>query len=172
MEEFKSEYAYIYASVLPANSTIKADLEYISNHWTELSYDPWEESYAYGHFFNTIAFREALSVGAKLAKKLGDGAAAEWYELQITEVKEFLDDFWDSAHGYIKSSIGHQRGVEWKKKNLDASVLIAALFANSSAENDPYSLRMFSINHAKHCIRQSHVDLHDIKCLIRKDIRH
>jgi glucoamylase len=172
VEEFKSEYAYLYNPILPANSTIKADLEYKSNHWTELSYDPWEESYAYGHFFNKIAFREALSVGAKLARKLGDNGAAEWYELQLIEVKEFLDDFWDSTDGYIKSSIGHQHGVKWKKKNLDTSALIAVLFANSSAENDPYSLSMFSINHAKHSIQQSHVDPHGIKYLIRTNILH
>ena len=93
VEEFKSTYAYLYESSLPANSTIKADLEYISNHWTELSYDPWEESYAYGQFFNTIAFREALSIGARLARKLGDDGAAEWYDLQLTEVKEYPGRF-------------------------------------------------------------------------------
>jgi glucoamylase len=146
VEEFKSKYAYLYESFLPSNSTIKADLEYISNHWTELSYDPWEESYAYGQFFNTIALREALSIGAKLARKLGDDGAAEWYELQLTEIKGYLDEFWDSNDGYIKSSIGHQHGVEWKKKNLDTSVLIAVLFANSSSASDPYSLRAFSLN--------------------------
>lgn len=141
VEEFKSTYAYLYEFSLPANSTIKADLEYISNHWTELSYDPWEESYAYGQFFNTIAFREALSLGARLARKLGDDGAADWYDLQLTEVKEFLHDFWDANDGYIKSSIGHQSGVEWKTKNLDTSVLIAVLFANSSTDSDPYSIR-------------------------------
>ena len=145
VEEFKSEYAYLYESSLPTNSTIKADLEYISNHWMELSYDPWEELYAYGQFFNTIAFREALALGGKLARKLGDDGAADWYELQLTEVGEFLDGFWDSNDGYIKSSIGHQSGVEWKKKNLDTSVLIAVLFANSSIEADPYSLRTYSL---------------------------
>ena len=146
VEEFKSKYSYLYESILPANSTIKADLEYISNHWTGLSYDPWEESYAYGQFFNTIAFREALSIGAKLARRLGDDGAAEWYELQLDEVMEYLDDFWDSNDGYIKSSIGHQSGVEWKKKNLDTSVLIAVLFANSSTDSDPYSLRTLPFN--------------------------
>ena len=34
-------------------------------------FDPWEESFAYAHFFNTIAFREALSLGAQLARRFG-----------------------------------------------------------------------------------------------------
>jgi hypothetical protein len=170
VEEFTSKYAYLYESFLPPNSTIKADLEYISNHWTELSYDPWEESYAYGQFFNTIAFREALSIGAKLARKLGDDGAAEWYELQLTEVIEYLDDFWDPNDEYIKSSIGHQSGVEWKNKNLDTSVLIAILFANSSSKSDPYSLCTPSFDEANTSFRQSNVDVCRIERLFRGNI--
>jgi glucoamylase len=143
VEEFKAKYPILYESSLPATSTIKADLEYISHHWTDLSYDPWEESFADGQFFNTIAVREALSHGIILSQKLGDDGAAEWYKLQVKEVEEFLDNFWDSKDTYIKSTIGHHRGVEWKKKNLDTSVLIAVLFANSSLEHDPYSLCKF-----------------------------
>lgn len=139
-EEFVAKYPFLYTPSLPAKSTIKADLEYISNHWPDLNYDPWEESCALGHFFNLILTREALLIGAKLALYLNDHGAAEWYELQLSEVSDYLEGFWDQEDGYIKSAIDHQRGVEWKTKNLDSAVLISVLFANSSVLDDPYSI--------------------------------
>ena len=140
VEDFKSKYSFLYDSVLPPNSTVKNDLEYVSNHWTEYSYDPWEECYGSGQFFNSIAFREALSSGAKLAEKLGDKGAAEWYRLQLSDVDEFLESFWDPEVGYIRSTVGHSGGVEWKIKHLDSSILVAVVFANSSSPDDPYSI--------------------------------
>jgi glucoamylase len=139
-DEFLNSYPFLYAASLPANSTIKADLEYISNHWSDYNYDPWEESYAEGHFFNIIMTREALRVGAKLARQLNDHGAADWYELQVSGMNEFAGRFWHEEDGYIKSCIRHERGVEWKIKHLDSAVLIAVLFGNSSIEDDPYSI--------------------------------
>jgi hypothetical protein len=140
VDQFRSEFAFLYQPYPRNNSTIKADLEYISWHWPELSFDPWEESFAYGHFFNTMAFREALTFGSKLARYLDDEAAATWYDSQLSEVKSFLEDFWDAKDRYIKSTINHKSGVEWKTKNLDTAVLIAVLFANSTVEDDPFSI--------------------------------
>jgi GH15 family glucan-1,4-alpha-glucosidase len=139
-EQFKEDYAFLYQAQPKQNSTIKADLEYISWHWPDRSFDPWEESFAYAHFFNTIAFREALSLGAQLARRLGDEHAADWYEIHLIEVKFLLEDFWDPKDGYIKSTYMHQGGVEWKTKNLDTAVLIAVMLANSTAKDDPFSI--------------------------------
>ena len=145
VEEFNTDHSLLYASGMAANSTIKADLDYISHHWNDRSYDLWEEAYASGQFFNTMAFREALTLGAQLARKLDDAEAAELYELQLSEINKFLHNFWDAKDGWIKSSIKHERGVEWKIKHLDASVLIAVMFSNSTDENYPYSICISSI---------------------------
>jgi glucoamylase len=166
VEEFKSEYSFLYASILPSNSTIKNDLEYVSNHWSEYSYDPWEETYGSGQFFNTIAFREALSAGAKLADKLDDKSAAEWYRLQLSEVDELLESFWDPEVGYIKSTVGHSGGVEWKIKHLDSSVLIAVLFANSTDANDPYSICLSLEEFTNNSLREGSVEFHRTKCIV------
>ena len=145
VQEFKRDYSLLYEAGMAANSTIKADLEYTSHHWNDRSYDLWEEAYASGQFFNTMAFREALTLGAQLARKLDDAEAAELYELQLSEINEFLHNFWDAKDGWIKSTIKHERGVEWKIKHLDASVLIAVMFSNSTDENYPYSICISSI---------------------------
>ena len=146
-QDFKANYSFLYEAALPAESTIKADLEYITYHWADLSYDPWEESNGYGQFFNTISFREALQYGHELANALGDSGADDWYQLHLSEVNNFLEDFWDAKAGYIKSTIGHQNGVEWKKKHLDSSVLIAVLLASRTAPDDPYSLCILTLYH-------------------------
>jgi glucoamylase len=113
-------------------SVIKSDLEYISGHWSDLSFDPWEESFAWGHFFNLVAMREGLKYGIQLARRLDDFGAVKWYLSQYDRIQDHLQTFWSVEDGYIKSSIGHVGGVPWKKKNLDSAILIAVLLANSS----------------------------------------
>src|SRR5271155_5845976 len=170
-EEFEATYPFLYTPSLPANSTIKADLEYISNHWPDFNYDPWEESGAMGHFFNLILTREALATGGKLARHLNDPGAAEWYEMQLSEVKDYLERFWHEGDGYIKSSIDHQRGVEWKRKNLDSAVLISVLFANSSRDDDPYSISAtLQLARVNGSIRPSNVDVCRTECLFRSKV--
>jgi GH15 family glucan-1,4-alpha-glucosidase len=170
-EEFVAAYPFLYTPSLPANSTIKADLEYISNHWPDFSYDPWEESGDMGHFFNLVITREALATGGKLARHLNDLGAAEWYELQLSEVTDYLERFWHEGDGYIKSSIDHQRGVEWKTKNLDSAVLISVLFANSSMDEDPYSISApLYITGANGSIRPRNVHVRCTECLFRSEM--
>lgn len=140
IEAFKSQYPYLYYPDLGGDSTIKSDLEYITHHWADLSFDPWEESYAFGHFFNSIAQREALTIGAKLARKLDDPGAADWYDLHVKEINNHLKLFWNQDDTYIRCTVGHEHGVEWKTNNLDTSVIIAVLFANSTSPEDPYSI--------------------------------
>ena len=140
VEAFKSQYPYLYYPDLGGDSTIKSDLEYITHHWADLSFDPWEESYAFGHFFNSIAQREALTIGAKLARKLDDPGAADWYDLHVKEINNHLKLFWNQDDSYIRCTVGHEHGVEWKTNNLDTSVIIAVLFANSTSPEDPYSI--------------------------------
>ena len=172
-EEFVATYPFLYTPTLPANSTIKADLEYISNHWPDLNYDPWEESCALGHFFNLIITQEALSMGAKLARQLNDPGAADWYELQVSEVKEYLRQFWSEEDEYIKSAVDHQRGVEWKTKNLDSAVLIGVLFSNSLEDDDPYSIgRSQCHTIINNSIRQGNVDVHCPECIFRAKVAH
>jgi glucoamylase len=139
-DEFKSNYPYLYDPDLSGESVIKSDLEYISHNWQDLSFDPWEESFAYGHFFNIVAMREALAIGIELARKLDDTLAADWYEIHLDEMSTYLQEFWSPEGGYIKSTLGHERGVEWKTKNLDTAVIIASLLRNSTNSDDISSL--------------------------------
>jgi glucoamylase len=139
-DEFKLAYPYLYDPSLSSDSVIKSDLEYISHHWQDLSFDPWEESYAYGHYFNIIAMREALAVGIELSQKLDDPGAADWYQIHLDEMSNYLQEFWSPEEGFIKSTLDHQRGVEWKTKNLDTAVMIATLLANATTPKDISSL--------------------------------
>ena len=96
---------------------------------------------------------------------LGLNLPSLWYEMQLSELKDYLERFWHEGDGYIKSSIDHQRGVEWKTKNLDSAVLISVLFANSSRDEDPYSISApLQLTHVNGSIRPSNVDVHRAEC--------
>ena len=53
----------LYDSVLPTNSLIKKDLEYVSHNWGSPCIDLWEESYG-NHFYTSLVQRRALRDGA------------------------------------------------------------------------------------------------------------
>jgi glucoamylase len=71
----------LYDSTLPTNALIKRDLEYISHNWPLTSFDIWEEVRGH-HFYTRMVQRRALAEGAKLARRLNDGGAADWYTQQ------------------------------------------------------------------------------------------
>ena len=95
----------MYTATLPATAPIKMDLEYISYHWKDPSYDLWEEVKG-THFYTLMVERRALLEGAVLARKLGDKGAANWYVKQGKEIEVELQKFYDAKArlycGYVK----------------------------------------------------------------------
>jgi glucoamylase len=116
----------LYSSHLPAASPIKKDLEYISHHWKEPSYDLWEEVKGI-HFYTLMVIRRALKEGALLASRLGDAGAARWYNLQAKEIEFELLNFWDSEKKYITATINRTEGVDYKTSNLDTSIILGLI---------------------------------------------
>ncbi|MCM0605168.1 MAG: glycoside hydrolase family 15 protein [Xanthomonadaceae bacterium] len=123
----------LYDSKLPAHTVIKSDLEYISYHWKDLSFDLWEEVYA-NHFYTRLAQYQALKRGAKLAIKLKDSGAAQWYETQSKLVYQSLEKFYDQDRGIILVSINNKknkRPMAEKSSGLDVAVILGVLHAGN-----------------------------------------
>ncbi len=116
----------LYSSALPATSPIKYDLEYISHHWKDPSYDIWEEVKG-THFYTLMVIRRALLEGASLASHFGDHGASKWYRLQAKEIEIELLNFWDEKNGYLVATINRTEGIDYKITNLDTSVLLGLL---------------------------------------------
>lgn len=128
----------LYHGVLPADSVIKKDLEYTAHHWREPSFDLWEEEMGM-HFYTLLSQHTALQEGAKLARELGDGAAADFYQMESSKIGSMIKkDFQDSQVG-LKTTIGLVNGgLGYKHSNLDVAPLLALL------HNSPYQ-RLFSL---------------------------
>jgi glucoamylase len=93
----------MYTADMPADSPIKMDLEYISQHWKDPTYDLWEEVKA-THFYTLMVERRALLEGASLAHKLGDQGAADWYYQQGKAIEKVLLQFWNPKQNLIMAS--------------------------------------------------------------------
>ncbi|SIO26811.1 Astacin (Peptidase family M12A) [Singulisphaera sp. GP187] len=119
----------LYDGRLPSNSVIKRDLEYVSHNWQRPSVDLWEEVYGH-HFYTRIAQRRGLREGAKLASRLGDQAAAEWYSAKAAELERALQDHWQSDRGYLIATFD-QQGKDYKTSNLDVSIVLGVLHTRS-----------------------------------------
>jgi glucoamylase len=119
----------LYDSRLPSESLIKKDLEYISHHWKDPSFDLWEEVKG-THFYTLMVIRRALLEGSALAYQLDDAGAGKWYLLQAKEIEIELEHFWDEKKGYISATINRTDGINYKNSNLDTSVILGLLHGN------------------------------------------
>ena len=120
--------AKLYDATTPSHSLIKTDLEYIAHNWRISSFDLWEESYG-AHFFTLMVQRRAMIEGSKLAQKLGDPGAAQYYMQQANQIAQTLQAFWNPGVNYVMSSINVQSGPR-KPSLIDSSVLLAALYGD------------------------------------------
>jgi glucoamylase len=111
-----------YQASMPANSVIKADLEYVSHYWNESSFDLWEEVEGL-HFFNLMVSARSLKEGSSLARSFGDYGAAEWYEEQSGYIEKLLTKFWNAKKGHLVETL-------WSKRSgLDCGLLLGSLHA-------------------------------------------
>jgi glucoamylase len=123
-----------YDGTLPSNSVIKRDLEYVSHHGQDTCFDLWEEVRGH-HFYTRLVQRRALLEGAKLARRLNDGGAADWYEAQAGALEPALRAHWDAGKGILNATLDRDGGLGYKDSNLDAAVLLAAVHAHSPGDD-------------------------------------
>ncbi len=122
--------AVLYDSLLPTHSVIKTDLEYISHHAFAQSYDLWEEVKGQ-HFYTRMVTRRALIAGSRLARRMGDAKAAEWYESRALILTRELEAHWDPSRQIILPTLARTEGVDYKTSELDSAVILAALHGDA-----------------------------------------
>jgi glucoamylase len=117
----------LYDGQFPTNSLIKADLEYVARHWSDLSFDLWEEVKG-DHFYTRIVQAAALTQGAALARTLNDSGAGAFYDSQAEAVINSLASFWDPNLGMIRVTLNRVKGGE-AKRGLDSAIILGVLHA-------------------------------------------
>lgn len=129
---------------------IKGDLEYVSHHWRQTSFDVWEEVKAH-HFDTETAQRQALLEGAWLAEQLGDDGAPQWYRAQAKLIEARMNGHWDGDKGYIVSARDQDAGLQGKNSGLDAAVILAAIHRRpmDSSLGSPAQRGFFSVTDAR-----------------------
>lgn len=132
LREGQADYVHrvLYDGTLPTSSLIKTDLEYVSHHWRDTSFDLWEEVRA-SHFYTRMVQRRALVEGAQLARVLGDMGAAEFYTLQAKLISQDLGRFFRSDSQSIIASLDWAEGVNYKNSNLDVAILLGVLHGDA-----------------------------------------
>ncbi len=116
----------LYNAAVPPTSVIKADLEYVSHHWQDSSFDLWEEVRG-SHFYTQMVQRRALVEGAALADRLGDSGAASFYRAQAQALEAEISRHWDASKGMIVVTLDRVEGHSEKTSGLDVAVVLGAL---------------------------------------------
>lgn len=130
----QNPFADLYGGSLPSNSTIKADMEYVSHFWQESGFDLWEEVDGM-HFFTAIVQLRALREGAELARTFNDFGASRWYHDQAELLENtLLPKFWDESKGHLVETLDSSRS------GLDCGLLLGSLHGTqTSCSTDPDS---------------------------------
>lgn len=116
----------LYRPELPANSVIKADLEFVSHRWKDSNFDLWEEIRGQ-HFYTRMVQRRSLIDGARLARLLGDPKAALWYEAQAKALEAKIAGHWDPSKKILVATVERDGGVDYKWSGLDTAIVLAVL---------------------------------------------
>jgi glucoamylase len=116
----------LYQSTIPATTLIKADLEFVSHHWQDESFDLWEETKGI-HFYTRMVQRRALIEGAEFANRMGDSGAAAFYSSQAQQIEDALASHWSASKNYLIETLGQDNGQYKKVSDLDVAVILGAL---------------------------------------------
>jgi glucoamylase len=129
---------------IQAPGVIRADLDYIGEHWTDTSYEPWEEVMGH-HFYTRLVQQKALLDGAWLAGQLGDEADANKYRHSAEQLTPLIKSHWIAAGqttpsgtvstGQIWDTFDYVKGVNYKSSGLDVVEVLAALHAHNELDN-------------------------------------
>ncbi len=134
----------LYHGVLPADSVIKKDLEYVAHHWNEHSFDLWEEEKGM-HFYTLLSQHVALQEGAKLAAELKDSNAADFYKQESERIARKLKA--EFPHDRVGLLVTSQKSAPlgYKDSGLDVAPLLALLHTSPYQKlfslRDPYVLK-------------------------------
>jgi glucoamylase len=120
----------LYDSKIPTHTVIKADLEFVAHHWSEASFDLWEEVRGQ-HFYTRIVQRRALVEGASLAQRMGDSGAAAFYLREAQKLELALNSHWKTvgASGFLTAT---QDSISDRTSNLDIAIILGVLHALGS----------------------------------------
>jgi glucoamylase len=114
--------ATLYGNKLPADSLIKADLEYVARHWPDPCFDLWEETQGQ-HFYTRLAQHRALARGARFARRMNDAGAAAFYLQEAKKLRPAIAKHLDPAAGVIIPIKDGAKNV----RELDVAVILAVL---------------------------------------------
>ena len=164
----------LYDAKLPSESVIKNDLEYVASHALEPCIDLWEESWGH-HFYTRILSESALREGAKLARRLGDPFAADWYEKKATELRKALNEHWDEGRKLLvitKEPGGARPSLlprlldvqtqEWKPSGIDSAVILGILHRRPTPGDLSWSVLDPRVQATFRVIERTFADLYPI----------
>ncbi|KZN50083.1 glycoside hydrolase family 15 protein [Pseudoalteromonas luteoviolacea] len=141
----------LYDSKEPSFSIIKADLDFVANHWQDPCFDLWEEVDG-THFYTRLLQRTALREGADLANKLNDPGAADYYNQQAALIESSIDDFWSEEQGYFLTTLNRVGGLDYKSSNLDVATTLGICQALSDTHPflNPHEDKVLATAYALH----------------------
>ena len=124
----------LYDSVLPTQSLIKTDLEYVSHNWSYPCVDLWEELSGY-HFYTRMVQRGSFGWG-KPGHRSATAGPPPGTASRRPHSRAAILAHWDTGRGFLRVTLD-QVGKDYKSSGLDIAVILGVLHANTPGRYVP-----------------------------------
>jgi len=83
---------------------INLDLQWISLHWNQSSWDLWWPPVWGGSYWTASLQYRALLAGARLGRNIGRDDSVSEYEAQASKILDYLQTFWNDEEGFMSET--------------------------------------------------------------------
>jgi glucoamylase len=127
-------------TVEEAQTLLRHDLHFTLRHWAEPCFDIWEEELG-SHYYTQRVSAAALAMGARWLEPRDNTAARDCAQA-ASVILSRLDSYWDAPQRYLRSRLFNDGRASGKE--LDISVLLAAIHAGGDGAHSVCDPRMFA----------------------------
>ncbi len=105
---------------------IQADLDYVAKHWSEKSFDLWEEVMG-DHFYTRMVQWRALKEGSEFNQALGSLDISAHYLEESKKIQSSLNSFSNFSLGFVQVTLPESVPHNPKPSQVDIAVILAVL---------------------------------------------
>ncbi|KAI0060541.1 Six-hairpin glycosidase [Artomyces pyxidatus] len=107
---------------------INLDLQYISNHWNESSWDLWWPPVWGGSYWTASLQYRALRAGARLGRKIGRHANVAGYDSRASMILDYMQTFWNEEQGFMTETTVTDPTATYGRIGIGAAPITVSIY--------------------------------------------
>ncbi|KAI0046328.1 glycoside hydrolase family 15 protein [Auriscalpium vulgare] len=107
---------------------INLDLQWISNHWNESSWDLWWPPVWGGSYWTSSLQYRALRQGSRLGRAIGRHANVAGYDSRASMVLDYMQTFWNEEEGFMTETTVTDPTATYGRTGVGAAPITVSIY--------------------------------------------